>query len=229
MKTVAFVPVRGGSKSIPLKNINLFCVKPLVYWSVSALQHTAAIDEIIVASDSRQIEQVVTSFCFSKVKIYHRSSENACDTASTESVMLEYIQYAKLDDNDIFVLVQATSPLTETIHIQEALELYFSRKYDSILTCVRSYRFFWNEDGTSRNYDYKNRPRRQIFAGELMENGALYINSVRNIVSLRNRLSGIIVLYVMPEYTATEIDEPDDWIILEHLMQRHMLSRSANG
>ena len=122
MKTVAFVPVRGGSKSIPLKNIKLFCGKPLVYWSVSALQHTAAIDEIIVATDSRQIEQVVTSFCFSKVKIYHRSSENACDTASTESVMLEYIQYAKLDDNDIFVLVQATSPLTETIHIQEALE-----------------------------------------------------------------------------------------------------------
>ena len=229
MKTVAFVPVRGGSKSIPLKNIKLFCGKPLVYWSVSALQHTAAIDEIIGATDSRQIEQVVTSFCFSKVKIYHRSSENACDTASTESVMLEYIQYAKLDDNDIFVLVQATSPLTETIHIQEALELYFSRKYDSILTCVRSYRFFWNEDGTSRNYDYKNRPRRQNFAGELMENGALYINSVRNIVSLRNRLSGKIGLYVMPEYTATEIDEPDDWIILEHLMQRHMLSRSANG
>ena len=62
-----------------------------------------------------------------------------------------------------------------------------------------------------------------------MENGALYINSVRNIVSLRNRLSGKIGLYVMPEYTATEIDEPDDWIILEHLMQRHMLSRSANG
>ncbi len=229
MKTVAFVPVRGGSKSIPLKNIKLFCGKPLVYWSVSALQHTAAIDEIIVATDSKQIEQVVTSFHFSKVKIYHRSSENACDTASTESVMLEYIQYAQLDDNDIFVLVQATSPLTETIHIQEALELYVSRKYDSILTCVRSYRFFWNEDGTSRNYDYKNRPRRQNFTGELMENGALYINSVRNIISFRNRLSGKIGLYVMPEYTATEIDEPDDWIILEHLMQRHILSRSANG
>ena len=70
MKTVAFVPVRGGSKSIPLKNIKLFCGKPLVYWSVSALQHTAAIDEIIVATDSRQIEQVVTSFCFSKVKMH---------------------------------------------------------------------------------------------------------------------------------------------------------------
>ena len=48
MKTVAFVPVRGGSKSIPLKNIKLFCGKPLVYWSVSALQHTAAIDELLL-------------------------------------------------------------------------------------------------------------------------------------------------------------------------------------
>lgn len=29
----------------------------------------------------------------------------------------------------------------------------------------------------------------------------------------------------MPEYTATEIDEPDDWIILENLMRKHVLSK----
>lgn len=28
----------------------------------------------------------------------------------------------------------------------------------------------------------------------------------------------------MPEYTATEIDEPDDWIILENLMRKYVLS-----
>ena len=31
MKTVAFVPVRGGSKSIPLKNIKLFCIPQKKY------------------------------------------------------------------------------------------------------------------------------------------------------------------------------------------------------
>lgn len=229
MKIVAFIPVRGGSKSIPLKNIKLFCGRPLVYWSILALQHTNTIDEIVVATDSEQIEQTIASFHFPKVKIYHRLSGNASDTASTESVMLEYIQYSQLSNDDVFILVQATSPLTETNHFEEALNMYFAGNYDSMLTCVRNYRFFWNADGTSKNYDYKNRPRRQNFAGELMENGAFYINSVRNIVSSGNRLSGRIGFYVMPEYTATEIDEPDDWIILEQLMQRHILSRSVNG
>ena len=123
------------------------------------------------------------------------------------------------------MLVQATSPLTETIHFTEALTMYGKGEYDSILTCVRNYRFFWNADGTSMNYDYRNRPRRQNFAGMLMENGAFYINKVGNILESGNRLSGHIGIYEMPEYTATEIDEPDDWIVLENLMRKHVLSK----
>jgi len=225
MKTIAFIPVRGGSKSIPLKNIKPFCGKPLVCWNIEALENCVDIDEIIVATDSAEIEKTVLAHSYTKTTIYHRSAENACDTASTESVMLEYIHYARPDDEDIFILVQATSPLTETIHFSEALDLYAKGEYESILTCVRNYRFFWNEDGTSMNYDYRNRPRRQNFSGMLMENGAFYINTVKNILVSGNRLSGRIGVYVMPEYTATEIDEPDDWIILENLMRKHVLSK----
>jgi N-acylneuraminate cytidylyltransferase len=58
-----------------------------------------------------------------------------------------------------------------------------------------------------------------------MENGAFYINSVGNIVNDRNRLSGKIGIYEMPEYTGMEIDEPDDWKIIENLMQRNVLSK----
>jgi len=224
-KVVAFIPVRGGSKSIPLKNIKPFCGKPLVCWNIEALENCNAIDEIIVATDSDKIEDVVTAQNYTKTKIYRRSAENACDTASTESVMLEYISYANLPETDIFMLVQATSPLTQTVHFAEAMDLYKQGTYDSILTCVRNYRFFWNPDGTSMNYDYRNRPRRQNFDGMLMENGAFYINTVKNIVETGNRLSGNIGIYEMPEYTATEIDEPDDWIILEKLMYKHVLSK----
>lgn len=225
METIAFIPVRGGSKSIPLKNIKLFCGKPLVCWNIEALENCPLIDKIIVATDSDKIEEVVLKQSYNKTKIYRRSAESACDTASTESVMLEYINYTHLPQDDIFILVQATSPLTETQHFTEALQIYQKGQYDSILTCVRNYRFFWNEDGTSKNYDYMNRPRRQNFKGELMENGAFYINTVENILKSGNRLSGKIGIYEMPEYTATEIDEPDDWIILENLMRKHILSK----
>ena len=224
MKTIAFIPVRGGSKSIPLKNIKLFCSKPLVCWNIEALESCPEVDEVIVATDSDDIWNTVEKQHYHKTKLYRRSDENACDTASTESVMLEYINYAKLPKDHIFMLVQATSPLTETKHFSEALQMYAKDEYDSIITCVRNYRFFWNEDGTSMNYDYMNRPRRQNFSGMLMENGAFYINKVGNILSNGNRLGGKIGIYEMPEYTAMEIDEPDDWIILENLMRKHVLA-----
>ena len=223
--TLAFIPVRGGSKSIPLKNIKPFCGKPLVYWNVGALQNAPSIDKIIVATDSPIIKETVASFGFDKVIVYDRKAENACDTASTESVMLEYIEAAKLSDADVFMLVQATSPLTETSHFEEGIQLYKNNNFDSIISCVRNKRFFWNDDGTSKNYDYRARPRRQEFDGMFMENGAFYINTVANIKKDKNRLSGKIGIYEMQEYTATEIDEPDDWVILENLMQRHVLSK----
>lgn len=222
-KVIAFIPVRGGSKSIPLKNIKDLCGKPLVCWNIEALEKCKLVDEIVVATDSCQIEEVVISRSYSKTRIYRRSVENASDTASTESVMLEYIHYANLMNTDVFLLVQATSPLTETLHFTEALYMYARGMYDSILTCVRNYRFFWNENGTSMNYDYKHRPRRQNFSGTLMENGAFYISTVNNILLSNNRLSGTIGIYEMPNYTAVEIDEPDDWIVVEDLMRQHVL------
>lgn len=228
MKVIAFIPVRGGSKSIPLKNIKPFCGKPLVCWNIEALEVCPEVDEVIVATDSDDIWNTVESRNYKKTTLYRRSAENACDTASTESVMLEYIHYANLDAENIFMLVQATSPLTETKHFTEALQMYDKGEYDSVITCVRNYRFFWNEDGTSMNYDYMNRPRRQNFNGMLMENGAFYINTVGNILSNGNRLGGKIGIYEMPEYTATEIDEPDDWIILENLMRKHVLAHHTS-
>lgn len=221
--TIAFIPVRGGSKSIPLKNIKPFCGKPLVCWNIEALENCDAIDEIIIATDSQEIENTIKNFNYKKTRIYQRSAENASDTASTESVMLEYIQNKKLNPDTIFILVQATSPLTQSIHFAEALQMYQENHFDSILSCVRNKRFFWNSNGTSLNYDFQNRPRRQNFEGMFMENGAFYINTVKNILDSQNRLSGKIGIYEMPEYTATEIDEPDDWIILENLMYRHIL------
>lgn len=220
-KIIAFIPVRGGSKSIPLKNIKPLCGKPLVCWNIEALEACPQVDEVIVATDSDEIWKTVESRDYKKTKLYRRSAENACDTASTESVMLEYIKYVNLHESDIFMLVQATSPLTESVHFSEALQKYETGEYDSLLTCVRNYRFFWNEDGTSMNYDYMNRPRRQNFSGMLMENGAFYINTVGRILSNGNRLGGKIGVYEMPEYTATEIDEPDDWMILEKLMRKY--------
>jgi len=222
---IAFVPVRCGSKSIPFKNIKLFCGKPLVYWNLLALQDSSNIDKIFVATDCEEIKSIVNSFEFSKVQVYDRELQNANDVATTESVMLEFLDKQNFDSNDLLFLVQATSPLTQTKDFDEALENLKNQKADSLLTCVRIKRFFWNQNGTPCNYDYKKRPRRQDFHGILMENGAFYINTIGNIKKDQNRLSGKVAIHEMEEFTAVEIDEEDDWIIAEKLMFKHILSR----
>lgn len=221
MTNIAFIPVRGGSKSIPLKNIKLLNGYPLVYWTAKAANDATCIDRVIVATDSDDIRSVVKSFNLSKVVLYDREAENASDTASTESVMLEYINKSNLSNEDNFFLIQATSPLLKNKHIDEMYQKLKVSNSDSALSCVRNKRFYWSEDGKALNYDYKARPRRQDFKGLMMENGACYINTVGNIKKDKNRLSGKIAVYEMPEYTAVEIDEPDDFLLIEKLMEKH--------
>ena len=222
MSNIAFIPVRGGSKSIPLKNIKTLAGKPLVYWTAAAANNAKCIDRVIIATDSDDIRNTVKTFTdLSKLELYDRDAENATDTASTESVMLEYITKTNLSASDNFFLIQATSPLLKPEHIDKMFEKMQIDGADSALSCVRNKRFFWSNDGKSINYDYRARPRRQEFDGLLMENGACYINSVGNILRDKNRLSGKISVYEMPEYTATEIDEPDDFLIIEKLMAKY--------
>ncbi len=220
MSIVAFVPVRSGSKSIIDKNIKPFNGKPLIYWVLNALQNSIEVNEVVVALDSDKYADVVRDFGFSKVQIYFRKPENAVDTASTESVMLEYIAESKMNNDNLFLLVQATSPLTTSNDIDSAIRQFAYSAKDSLLSCVKTKRFFWNGDGTTVNYDYKNRPRRQDFDGMFMENGAFYLNKVSNILRDKNRLSGTIEVYEMPEYTALEIDEPADWIAGEAIISQ---------
>ncbi len=223
---IAFVPIRCGSKSILHKNIKLLSNKPLVYWVLKALEDSYSIDQVFVALDCDEFANVVNAFGFKKVKIYWRSAENAQDTSSTESVMLEFLEQTnQLSDDDNFILVQATSPLITSDDFDKAFSVMKEKQADSLLTAVRVKSFFWTDNGVPINYDYQKRPRRQDFYGWLQENGAFYINRVGNIKKDKNRLSGKIAIYEMPEYTSYEIDELHDWIIIEQLMKAYNLDK----
>ena len=113
---IAFIPVRGGSKSIPLKNIKPICGKPLVYWTVKAACGSKYIDRVYVATDSEKIKETVEGFrngseaeLFSKAIVIDRSAESASDTASTEFAMLEFAEKYEFDN---IVLVQARTEQT---------------------------------------------------------------------------------------------------------------------
>lgn len=222
-EVIAFIPARCGSKSINMKNVRPFCGRPLIYWNLEALQQVAGVDRVVVATDCDEITEVVEGLGFSKVEVYRRDPENAQDHSSTESVMLEFIQREKLGPEDIFMLVQLTSPMTGAEHFAGGLEHFRETGADALLSAVRSKRFYWTENGESINYDYLNRPLRQNFPGQMLENGAFYISTVKAVNASGNRLSGKIAVYEMPEYTSIELDEPIDWLIGEKLMEHYRL------
>lgn len=229
---VAFIPVRGGSKSIPLKNIKMIAGRPLVYWTVKAACGCKSIDKVYIATDSEKIRDVVETFksgfeseTFEKAEVIGRSSDSASDTASTESAMLEF---AETYDFDNIVLVQATSPLLKSSDLDRGFEKFNEHDTDSVLSVVRQKRFHWAEDENGiahpTNYDVYHRPRRQEFEGYLVENGAFYISSKADLLKSRNRVSGNIKVVEMNEDTFLEIDEPSDFTIIELLMKKNGIS-----
>ena len=220
---IVFIPARGGSKSIPLKNIKAINGKPLIYWTSKAAEDARCVDKIIIATENEKIKETVLNFGFKKIEVYDRDPENARDESSTESVMIEYIKKSGLNPDDNFILIQATSPLLKPEYIDEMYGEYVNSGADSIFSGVREKQFHWIEtpQGVNPiNYDYRNRPRRQDFQGIIAENGACYINKVKNILKDNCRLSGKITVYEMPPQTGFEIDEESDWIIVEQLMLR---------
>lgn len=233
---VAFIPVRGGSKSIPLKNIKYICGRPLVYWTIKAACGCKYIDKVYVATDSDVIRKTVESFkdsfetkVFSKVSVIDRSAESATDTASTERAMLEFA------DNYVFdniVLIQATSPLLVSNDLNRGFEVFEEKGIDSVLSVVLQKRFHWSKDNLGfvhpTNYDVFKRPRRQEFNGYYVENGAFYITSKINLMNSQNRVSGNIKAVEMNEDTFFEIDEPNDWIIVEALMKKNGITLPAD-
>lgn len=227
--TVAFIPVRGGSKSIPLKNIKPMCGRPLVYWTVAAACGCDKIDKVYVATDSDRIREALHKVqqeekaAFARLEVIGRSAASASDTASTEAAMLEF---AENYDFEHIVLIQATSPLLTAEDLNRGFALYEEADTDSVLSVVRQKRFNWavDADGTARatNYDCFRRPRRQEFDGYCVENGAFYITSKERLVETGNRISGRIKAVEMSEDTFFEIDEPSDWEIIERLLNRRL-------
>lgn len=216
---VALIPARGGSKSIPLKNIKPLNGKPLVYWAAKAASECRYVDQVVVATDHDRIRAVVNGFDMDKVSVFERSAENATDEASTESLMLEFATHHPART---IVMIQATSPLLTSPYLDRGFELFNGGKFDSVISVFRQKRMLLEErDGAlyPTNYDVHNRPRRQEWDGLLVENGCFFITSKDMLLKSECRMGGTLGYVEMPEKTYWELDDPDDWALMEWLMQ----------
>lgn len=182
---------------------------------LEAAVNSNKIDEVYVSTESPEIIELIRDLSLG-INLVKRPDQYATDDASTESVIIDFMTNIEFDR---LVTIQATSPLLLSNDLDSALDDFEIQNCDSMLSVVRTKRFFWNEDGTPINYDVHNRPRSQEFKGTLMENGAFYITTRETLLQYNNRLGGKIGLFEMAEETSIEIDEPLDWDIVKQLLK----------
>ena len=221
-KLIAFIPARGGSKTIPLKNVKKINGKPLIYWTLDSATKSNKINKVYVATDSFEIRKIVEEYGSPCVQVVNRSSQVSTDEASTESVMLEF---AENFDFQHIILIQATSPLLTSEELDKGIDEYFCSGADSSCSVSIQKRFRWQKDEAGFfspvNYEPSRRPLRQEWDGELVENGAFYITSKEQLLRTRSRLSGKIHCYIMSDIHLCEIDNPDDMEIAEVLLNKY--------
>jgi len=217
MSWIAYMPLRGGSRSIPGKNIRALAGRPLFAWALGAALDSGCFSEVWVGTDAEPIRRAVREQFGERVRIFDRHAATCTDEASTESALLEF---APATSFDVLCTIQATSPLTLAADFQSARQLFLQQQADSLLTATRVRRFYWSDGGQALNYDPASRPRRQDFAGSLMENGAFYFTRRSVLEAQRCRLGGRIAIHEMSGDSAVELDELADWPVVERLLRR---------
>lgn len=226
MNVIGIIPVRGGSKGIPLKNIKPFCGKPLIAWSIEQAKNSQNINSLWVTSDNEEILDVAKQFGAKTVK---RPSDISGDTATSESAWSHAIDVISGNESiDIVVGIQATSPIREAQDFDLAIDIFLTEKIDSLFTSTAFRDFFlWeyssNHALISINYDWKNRKRRQDLPERFIENGSFYIFKPEIIKKFNNRLGGKIGTFTMENYKQFQIDNLEDFVFCETIMKAYIL------
>jgi CMP-N,N'-diacetyllegionaminic acid synthase len=121
----AFVPARGGSKSIKLKNLVEINSKPLLDYGISASIRSQIFSRIIVSTDSKLIAERAR---YLGVEVDDRPSKLCDDDVAVIEVVREFIARQKSDLPDIIFLIQPTSPFILKDHLIQLRELMVKEK-----------------------------------------------------------------------------------------------------
>lgn len=213
MKVLSIIPARGGSKAIPLKNLVRINRRPLLYYTVTASLRSKFVTRTIVSTDHPKIARVARSLGAEVVK---RPKEIAGDTSPVELALEHVVNHLKETENyipDIVMLLQNTSPLRNSKHIDEALKLMKRENYDSIISGFSTHIFIWKKSKKwikPVNYNPLRRPNRQKLPEQFFENGAIFATKYKNFIKSHCRISGKIGFYRMPLEFSYNIDTLED-------------------
>ena len=219
MSILAIIPARGGSLGLKNKNMYPLNGRPLLFYTLDAAKKAKLIDRIIVSSDSKKILN------FSKqnlVEVIKRPKKISGSKSTTQEAIIHCLNFLKKNENyipDIMIILQPTSPLRNSKHINKAIEIFLKdKKATSLVSCVKVPHNFHpmslmkeSNDGylvnflKRKKFIYRRQDKDSLFA----RNGAaIYIVKYEHVSKFL--FGGKVINFIMDENTSIDIDSLAD-------------------
>lgn len=229
-RVLAVIPARGGSKGLPNKNILLCAGRPLIEWTISAARSVDFIDDVVVSSDSKEIADIAQAA--GALVPFKRPDNLATDNASIVDVLNhawktagDYCGRA----HDFVVLLQPTSPLRNSGHINSAINFYFKNRLSesdglaSVFSVGKKYGWLMQSSPLDAPYlkfcisNLSNNLQRQKLGDYFLPNGAIFI--VRGCDIPLGLYKPNTIPFIMEKDDSIDIDTFDDFQKAETILR----------
>ncbi len=237
-KILALICARGDSKGLPNKNILPCAGKPLISWSIEAALGSKYIDEVIVSSDCEKILSISRQY---GARIpFKRPDHLANDTAGIAAVAAHTLEWLTNEEGktfDVLILLQATSPLRNSSHIDEAISIFTKEETHPKATLVSVYKapekvgwlLSYKEDMKSIDFCFNvnsKAAQRQGLPSYFLPNGAIYIAIPKYYDG--DFYSEHTIPYIMEKECSIDIDTKEELALAEEFLKKAQASKNSN-
>jgi CMP-N,N'-diacetyllegionaminic acid synthase len=229
MRIVGIIPARGGSKGIPRKCITPCAGRPLLEYSCIAALGAVRLEATFLSTDDEEIARVGRAAGLQVP--FMRPPELARD----ETPMIPVLKHAlgeienRLGKVDALLLLQPTSPLRESRHIDEAITLFESSGAETVVSIQELPHHFSpvsallkDEAGWVSSYLENSgaTPLRRQDKPKLFARNGPSILIVKPSRLEAGSLYGLRTMgYLMPKPASIDIDDAEDLVIAEALLE----------
>ena len=220
-RVIAVIPARGGSKSVPGKNIRPLAGTPLIAWSIIIAKQVQEIDRVIVSTDDDKIADISRQF---SAEVYPRPVELATDDALVIDALKDLIRTLKAEQEfpEVLVILEPTCPFRSVEDVRECLNFLSTDDYDcaaTFTTAELNPHRAWRINGHTPEVFIPGAipwlPRQQLPEAYQL-NGAVYaIRTAGLIASSQSVLFGRIGAVKMPRERSIDINDPVDFLLAE--------------
>jgi CMP-N,N'-diacetyllegionaminic acid synthase len=228
MKILAVIPARGGSKGVPRKNVVKIDGMPLIGYTIKAALESKYFSDIVVSTDDLEIAEI--SKILGAQVPFIRPKNLASDEAQSAPVIehaLHFMESKKDVRYDAVMMLQPTSPLRTSRHIQESIDLFLSQECDSLVSVVsvggnhpfRMKRLVGNQLVNYIDQGFWDMRPRQTLPDVYIRNGAIYLINRNVFVKCKQLIGSRCLGYVMSDIESSNIDTLIDLKIAELLIR----------